>query len=206
MMNGLFIVLEGADGVGKTTQCQRLVDRLVASGFPTLRTREPTCRPAGKRALLFARRGDPSARTWFERDRAAHLEEEILPALSDGCLVVCDRYHFSTMVYQVDLTEVGPYIERHRHELGLREPDLVLVLALPKASMDERCALGLIRADPEEGALSRGHLHAYRNAYFRRLGEQLDYARIIAADGSVEEVHQRVWAEVSAAIEENDGR
>lgn len=102
---GFFICLEGIDGCGKTTQARILVKRLKKMGYPAIYTVEPSrgkigsfirkyCLNREKRisiiveALLFA------------ADRVEHLNDEVLPALREGKIVVSDRYLFSSLAYQ----------------------------------------------------------------------------------------------------------
>lgn len=100
-----FIVFEGADGAGTTTQARLLVDRLRNMGIPAVYMAEPTFGPVGAtiRANLRANLGDLSWRVLFHlfsADRCWHIENEIRPALEEGIVVVCDRFYHSTVVYQ----------------------------------------------------------------------------------------------------------
>ncbi|MBA8794020.1 dTMP kinase [Friedmanniella endophytica] len=103
---GLFVVFEGGDGVGKTTQVSRLVDWLAAQGRPVLRTFEPGDTPAGRqiRALVLdPATGDLAPRAealLYAADKAHHLHALVLPALARGEVVVCDRYVDSMLAYQ----------------------------------------------------------------------------------------------------------
>ena len=113
-MSGHFIVFEGIDGSGKSTQAQLLADTLEARGRAVFRTREPTAdSPAGRQLREIARHGREGVSLqqeidlYFE-DRAWHIENEVAPALHRGEIVVCDRYWYSTAAYQmtVDVTAV----------------------------------------------------------------------------------------------------
>ncbi len=102
---GLFITFEGIDGCGKTTQAERLVERLRGEGRDVVFTLEPGGTGLGRRvrSLLLARRAevDPSAEMLlFSADRAQHVNMLIRPALLQGKVVVSDRYADSTIVYQ----------------------------------------------------------------------------------------------------------
>lgn len=116
MKHGLFITFEGVDGVGKTTQAERLRDYLTQTTSlqdylgvqrPTvLLTVEPGCTGLGWeiRPLLLdpagPRMGKRAETLLFEADRAQHVAEKIRPALKKGQTVVCDRYTDSTVAYQ----------------------------------------------------------------------------------------------------------
>lgn len=105
--SGRFIVLEGIDGSGTTTQGQALVMALRQAGAEALFTHEPSSGPYGKqlRQLLAGGEADPS-RAWdclallFAADRLDHVAREIEPALRRGSTVICDRYDLSTLAYQ----------------------------------------------------------------------------------------------------------
>lgn len=102
---GLFVVLEGGEGVGKTTQWQRLADTLREVGHEIVAVREPGGTPAGDaiRALLL----DPSSSLepatealLFAASRAQLVQDLIKPALARGAIVLVDRFLLSTYAYQ----------------------------------------------------------------------------------------------------------
>lgn len=100
-----FIVLEGIDGAGTTTQLARLIQWLEAQGLSAHGTREPTNRSVGKviRATLQKKEGAPprASLPWlFAADRSDHLLSEIHPWLDRGDWVVSDRYYHSSLAYQ----------------------------------------------------------------------------------------------------------
>jgi dTMP kinase len=101
---GLFIVFEGIDGTGKSTQLHLLAEKLRQLNYAVVATREPTNGPYGKKIReLFVDRGVVSREEELElfiADRDQHVKETIAPALEDGCVVICDRYYLSTLAYQ----------------------------------------------------------------------------------------------------------
>ena len=102
-MIGKFIVFEGIDGCGKSTQSKILYDRLSEQGIPTLLTREPggTAFGSEARSLLFAHDLCPRAELFLLlADRAQHCHEMITPALMRGEWVISDRFTPSTIAYQ----------------------------------------------------------------------------------------------------------
>jgi len=128
---GLFIVLEGIDGSGKTTQAARLRDALLLSGIDTVLTREPTGGKWGKKIREIASSGRQGVTTeeeleYFLEDREEHVREVIAPALEAGKVVVCDRYYYSTMAYQGALGLDPEEIRRRNEERGFPRPDLVI--------------------------------------------------------------------------------
>lgn len=103
---GLFVVFEGGEGSGKTTQAKRMAKALEEDGVPHLLTHEPGGSALGYklREILLDPDRDPISKKaealLFAADRAEHVEKVILPALHEGRVVVCDRYIASTMAYQ----------------------------------------------------------------------------------------------------------
>jgi dTMP kinase len=150
---GRFIVVEGIDGSGSTTQVERLVAVLAARGVDVRRTAEPTTGPVGRliRSGLAAPDGvEPGAVRpvfdWvtfallFAADRAHHNETLIRPALAAGAWVVSDRYDLSSLAYQsVTATAEQPVLPWIR-ELNrrARRPDLTIVLDVDPAVASER--------------------------------------------------------------------
>ncbi len=102
-MHGSFIVLEGPDGAGTTTQSRFLAERLRAEGRDVVLTAEPTDGKIGRwiRTQLHGQEPPPALalQLLFCADRAEHVEATILPALAAGKTVICDRYWHSTVVY-----------------------------------------------------------------------------------------------------------
>lgn len=107
-----FLVLEGLDGAGTTTQTQRLALRLLASKVKAHTTGEPSKGPIGRllREMLSGQHspGEPiDARTFallFAADRMDHLQREITPHLRNNTVVISDRYFHSSFAYQADPT------------------------------------------------------------------------------------------------------
>ena len=103
---GAFIVIEGGEGAGKSTQVRELTVWLREQGFDVVGTRQPGATKLGMRlrGLLLDRENThitPRAETLlYAADKADHVEQEILPALQRGAVVISDRYIDSTLAYQ----------------------------------------------------------------------------------------------------------
>ncbi|ADM27884.1 thymidylate kinase [Ignisphaera aggregans DSM 17230] len=98
---GLFIVLEGIDGAGKTTIAKMLLDDLERNGYRTIYTFEPwTTRFVEDLKSLGMRRDAYIDALIYAADRLVHVKEVIEPAIRDGYIVVCDRYFYSSVAYQ----------------------------------------------------------------------------------------------------------
>ncbi|MDR1070855.1 MAG: dTMP kinase [Gracilibacteraceae bacterium] len=133
---GKFIVLEGIDGSGLSTQAARLVSALAGqTGRKTLLTKEPTDGPAGLliRQALSGRLRDipaPGLALLFAADRLDHLRNFILPALERGEIIVCDRYLWSSYAYQSLECDAAWVKEINRFA---RQPDLTIFLRVRPA-------------------------------------------------------------------------
>jgi dTMP kinase len=136
-VSGRFIVFEGADGSGKSTQAARLADRIDA-----VLTRQPggTDRGARIRAIVLAPADEDGApladraeALLMAADRAQHEQELIGPTLAAGRHVVCDRYIGSSVAYQGHGRGLDPDEVRRISEwaVGGRPPDLVVLLVVP---------------------------------------------------------------------------
>ena len=190
---GLFVVLEGIDGAGKSEQVRQLAAWLRKQGRQVVATYEPTDGVWGARYRAWAR-GETSAEPeevlrFFVEDRREHVSNLIRPALEAGDVVVCDRYAASTLAYQaaqgIDREQLA---ERMRTEDFL-EPDLVLWLRLP---VDQ--ALARLGSAPRE--------RFERVAFLERV--DAEYARLglleIDASGSPESVAQALQERVSELL------
>jgi len=127
---GKFIVLEGLDGCGKTTQAQRLVEHLNKNKHHCLITKEPTDEAMGvmtRQALL----GNISLTSnglalLFAADRAEHTVNEIRPTLESGVNVICDRYVYSNLAFQG--TEIPQDVIYSYNSHSLLSPDLTIFI------------------------------------------------------------------------------
>jgi dTMP kinase len=200
--NAQFIVLEGLDGAGTTTQAAKLHGHCTRHGVPGFLTNEPTSAPVGAfiRRLLTSREpgsdGSPyrppesSMALLFAADRLAH-SREIAAHLAAGEHVICDRYVFSSLAYQTLDASITPewVIEINR---GCAIPDVTVFLDVP---VDE-C---LRRLSGRAGATAiyetKPLLDAIANNYHRLLKSyQETYGRVVRLDGT------RSIDEVAAAI------
>jgi len=135
-VKGLFFCVEGLDGCGKTTQTKLLVERLKKEGYDAVYTAEPSVGQIGEFIKKYCLHGEKRVSTivealLFAADRFEHVENAVIPALTEGKLVVSDRYVFSSLAYQgaagLDLKWIG---EINEHAI---RPDLaVFIDAEPK--------------------------------------------------------------------------
>jgi len=134
---GAFVVFEGLDGCGKSTQRALLAARLRARGADVLETAEPyEAGIWGPKIRAMARSGAALAPAeelrWFLEQRREHVRERIAPALAAGRIVLCDRYFLSTAAYQgARGLDADAILTENEREFPL--PDLVLLFDVPVA-------------------------------------------------------------------------
>lgn len=144
MKKGKFIVFEGGDGVGKTTQIELLANyiRKKDKYQDVLLTREPTWRAEKLRSKLIEDEdpfSDPELTAeLFVKDRYEHYYNQILPALEQQAFVLCDRFSFSTIAYQsVQGVPIEKLLKMHE-EAEIGRPDLTFYIALPSRVAEQR--------------------------------------------------------------------
>ena len=141
-MSGVFVVFEGGDGVGKSTQAALLTEWLETHGREVVRTFEPGDTAVGRdirRILLDPATGELSPRAealLYCADKAHHVDHLVLPALERGAVVVSDRYVDSTLAYQgAGRALDGDDLERLcRWATSGLVPDLTVLLDLDPAA------------------------------------------------------------------------
>jgi dTMP kinase len=186
---GLFIVIEGIDGTGKSTQAARLADWFREQGREVVHSREPTDGPWGKKlrdSAAIGRLSPADELEYFLNDRRQHVAEVIAPSLAAGKVVILDRYYFSTMAYQ-GARGFDPVEIRRKNEAFAPVPDRLLILDLEIES-----ALGRIgaRGDTANEFEKRENLERCREIFLSLKDEP--FVRIIDTDGTLDEVAGRI--------------
>jgi dTMP kinase len=200
---GRFIVLEGLDGCGKTTQARRLVARLRRAGVPVVHLREPggTRVGEGVRAILL----DPAQGEMaleaelllYMASRAQLVRERIRPALRAGRWVVCERYLSASIAYQGIAGGLGEGAVRALGAFatgGLR-PDLTVLLDV--SATGGRRRIGRPQDRIEARAIS---FHRRVRAAFLSLARRDRRWRVVDAWRPVADVADAVWREVSRVL------
>lgn len=208
---GRFIVLEGGEGVGKSTQAALLSAWLTAAGVRHRVAREPGGTPVGEaiRSVVLGRTDlemPPESELFLIlAARAAFVRDVVRPALEAGEVVVADRFSLSTLAYQghargLDLDEV-----RHAVTLatGGLEPDLYVVLDLPAAEGEARQRHGGKQPDRIE---QEGHdfRRRVRDGYLD-LADRERNVRVVTGEGSPEDVHARIRALLASEFPDRFG-
>jgi len=197
-VTGLFITLEGGDGVGKSTQSALLRGWLEAQGREVVSTREPGGTDLGAeiREMVLHRRGHIAPRAealLYAADRAHHVDAVVRPALASGAVVLQDRYLDSSVAYQgagrvLDAEEVRGL------SLWAAEgllPDLTVLLDLDQASARARLDASRTRFDRLES--ERAEFHERVRRAFLALADA-EPGRFLVVDASLprEEISERI--------------
>ena len=199
---GRFIVLEGIDGAGTTTQLNVLRDHYRRTGRKAFFTHEPSDGPVGMLIRLALQKrlvganfdlhdpGEPrpiaadfdaqALALLFAADRADHVATQVLPNLEAGRDVICDRYLLSTLAYQGQNADLEWLIEINRPAII---PDLTLFLDVPPAEAEERMRGSRWKKEiyetPEQQRRIRSRYFELIQRYIPRVGrvEILDASR-----------------------------
>jgi dTMP kinase len=206
-----FITFEGSEACGKSTQLERLRARLASFGQEVVVTREPGGTPLGEMVRHLLKHA-PEGRGMcseaeillFSASRAELVRKVIGPRLAKEAWVLSDRFYDSTMVYQGLARQLGMETVQwlNAFAVGQVHPGLTLILDLPLEEANRRLALrslplGQFDRMEEE---SREFYATVREG-FRRLAEQEpDRVRLLDAQGTPEEVSERIWREVVDAF------
>ena len=202
-MRPLFLVLDGLDGTGKSTQCRLTADWLRGLGRAVTECVEPGSTSVGieLRTLLLGHRHDLGLRTealLFMAARAELVERVIRPALAAGGTVVSDRYFLANIVYQghaggLDVDELWRV---ERFATGGLDPDLTLVLDLPvPAALGRRG-----RAADRKEARDLDYQERVRAGFLAEAARRPDRIRVIDAARPVDEIQAAIRAEIDRFV------
>jgi len=209
-----FISLEGGEAVGKSTQIERLAQRLTKLGHKTLVTREPGGTPLGE-SIRHLLKHAPEGRGMtpytelllFLASRAELVRKVIMPALDQGVWVLCDRFLDSTTVYQgVGRQLPTEIVERvNAFTVGPHLPGLTIVLDLEP----EAARLRQIHRSHPPGSGSFDRMEAEPVDFFERVRQgYFDVAKahphrvkIVSAAGTIDQTAEAVWKEVAQAFD-----
>lgn len=196
---GLFIVLEGPDKSGKSTQARRLVGALLSGGTKCLHTREPggTGVAEAIRKILL----DPDLTVapttelfLYEASRAQHTEQVLRPALAEGRVVVCERYTLSTDVYQGLARGLGLKTTTTLNTIatsGLK-PDLTIVFDIPDREFKSRDRGRVLDRVERAG----DPFHRAVRAGYRALAKKAAKTWLVDGTRSADELHAAIVARV----------
>ena len=205
MQSGKLITFEGLDGCGKSTQLEKAKIWLKLQGCEVIKTQQPGGTRIGKqiRKILL----DPehkelhpeSELLLYISDRIQHLTETILPAKAEGKIVLCDRFHDSTVAYQgygrgLNLKSIESIIT---YSIKPYTPDLTFLLTIsPKNIVD--------RLDQRKERSAKDRLDTESSKFFERAAKgyqelaSADPERFVCLDGEkeIEVIHQQIISEL----------
>ncbi|RLJ20300.1 dTMP kinase [bacterium endosymbiont of Escarpia laminata] len=209
--SGRFITVEGGEGAGKSSNLSFIQGLLEAAGKTVLFTREPGGTSLGEeiRELLLGHQhtgmADDTELLLMFAARAEHIHQKILPALSEGAWVLCDRFTDASYAYQ----GAGRGLGRERIAAlevfvqGDLRPDLTLLLDLP-------VAVGLARAgarsEPDRFEREQNRFfEAVRQGYLEIAAREPERVRVIDASQSLEDVRSQIERVIADFLEAEDG-
>jgi len=208
-LQGRFITFEGGEGVGKSTQLQRVAAWLTSRGIETVTTREPGGTPRAERlrAILLERGDEPMPASCelllMFAARATHLATRIEPAVARGAWVLCDRFTDATYAYQgggrglpeKDIDALVAIVHPNR------QPDLTLLLDAPVATGMARAGRRNGEDGPDRFETERSEFfERVRAAYLARAAREPQRFRVIDATGDLDAVEAAIRARLEPLV------
>lgn len=192
-MRGLFIVLEGPDGSGKSTMAEMIGDYYKKAGREIIFTREPGGTKISEqiRGIILDNNNSEMAYTTeallYAASRAQHVAEFIKPNLEDGKVVISERYVYSSIVYQGIGRNLGIQKVREINDFAINglKPDLVLFFDIdPEKALNRKLSKG------DSDRLENEKLEFHKNVYegYKNIMEYYDEIISIDADKSSDEL------------------
>ncbi|MEX6507953.1 dTMP kinase [Jiella sp. M17.18] len=209
-MRGCFITFEGGEGSGKSTQIAQLAAHLRSQGRSVTITREPGGSPGAEaiRHIILSGTAEELGPEWeavlFAAARADHVALLIKPALERGDIVLCDRFHDSTRVYQfLDPAQDRRLLERlEKAALSGLYPDLTIIIDVPVETGSERAAKrrgdrSADRFEKDDMAVQEGR----RQAFLKIAADEPERCVVVNGDRPLQEVAQKIAAIVDDRLE-----
>ena len=207
LSRGVFVVFEGIDGAGKTTQAFRLKQWVLDRGLAAVYVKEPTDGPWGQKIRAIAQNGRDGIAPedeleYFIRDRDQDVKENIAPALNRGEVVIGDRYFYSTIAYQSALG-LDPEDIRRRNA-AFPVPDMVFILDIGTRTSQIRITQGR-REQANQGYEQEAFLKVVKTAF-----DQMNDPNIVRLNGEEEpdviseEIRARMGALLSPLLSRPD--
>jgi dTMP kinase len=213
---GFFITFEGLDGCGKSTQLEKLAQRLREQGLKVVKTREPGGTETGeniRKLLLDA--GTTGLSSMAElalmfASRAQHIKEVIEPGLAEGKLVLCDRFTDSTEAYQGGGRKLGsePVLKMHKILCGDLQPDLTILLDSDVAHSVERARRRNRSGSSQNGYGNENRFEQENRGFFARVRDayqviaKRETRRVVTIDarGTIDQTHSKILEAVQKKL------
>ena len=203
MHSGRLITFEGLDGCGKTTQLEKTKDWLTEQGYDVLKTRQPGGTKIGqqiRRILLDPKHEElqpESELLLYLSDRIQHIQETIIPAKATGKIVLCDRFHDSTVAYQgygrgLNLNSIESVVA---HCIKPYDPDLTILLNISPETVT-------LRLEQREEYAEKDRLDLESLNFFKKTAQGFqvlaaaETERYVCLNGEqdIEVIHQEIVA------------
>jgi dTMP kinase len=202
--NGLFIVFDGSEGCGKTTQVALLRQKLESMGRNVLLVRDPGTTRIGEqiRAILLNPDHDEMAMRCemllYMAARAQMMTESILPALEAGKIVISDRFVSSTLAYQLGGDGLTADEIRTVADIAIKSrwPDLTLILDMPVESSMARVR----RAKDRIEQRPMSYHEQVRKNYLSQAAADPKRYKIVNANREINDVQQDIWSAISPLL------
>ena len=205
MQSGKLITFEGLDGCGKSTQLEKATKWLTLQGYEVLKTQQPGGTRIGKQIRNILLNPDhkelhpESELLLYLSDRIQHLTETILPAKAEGKMVLCDRFHDSTVAYQgygrgLNLKSIESIIT---YSIKPYTPDLTFLLTISPITVVDRL-------DQRKEQSAKDRLDIESSKFFERTAKgyqelaSAEAERFVCLDGEqeIEVIHQQIISEL----------
>ena len=202
--NGLFIVFDGSEGCGKTTQVALLRQKLESLGRNVLLVRDPGTTRIGEQIRAILLKPDHAEMAMrcemllYMSARAQMMAESILPALEQGKIVISDRFVSSTLAYQLGGDGLTAGDIRTVADIAIRNrwPDLTLILDMPVESSMARVRRAKDRI--EQRPMSY-HEEVRRNYLAQAAADPKRY-KIVNANREIADVQQEIWSAINPLL------
>jgi len=204
-LKGLFVVLEGLDGSGKTTQAIRLYNRLKRRGIPVSLLREPGSTAFGEKVRRILKSGDiddPVAELLlFNASRSCLVRQKIRPALISGEVVICDRFSSSTIAYQgygsgIDLQRINRVNDYATRDLI---PDITILIDIDPIISLQRLQQTRTSKDHYEQNDFSFHRRV-REGYLKLAEDNTQTWKILDGTQNPRDLSISVWKEIASLV------
>lgn len=209
LKRGVFITVEGPEGAGKTTVLARVGEQLEKEGYSIVLTREPGGIPIAeqiRQVILNPDHTEMDSRTealLYAAARRQHLMEKVVPALNEGCIVLCDRFVDSSLAYQGYARGLGIEEVREINRFAIQDtmPELTLFFMIdPEIGLkriENHKSREINRLDLEK---LNFHQKVYEG-YQLLIKNEPDRIKVIDANQSFEEVYQETLQQIRTYID-----